>query len=520
MNNAPLPVGSILLGAGGDRIEISSLLGWGGYGFVYRAKNVQTGDDIVVKLLRPDVIAANPDAVEQFAREATAAQRIDHPNVARIRAYVGGDVSGVGIPYLVMDYIGGGDLEDALSSWHGSPIDWAILLDWMAQLANGLEAIHRHVLHRDLKPKNVLIDGSTLKITDFGMAKYIEEATRTITAKGLGTSHYKAPETWRYDRATISTDIYSLGIMFYQMATLCLPYSGRDAAELRQAHLTARIPRVSEVRPDIDERLDGMIVKMMAKDARDRYQSAVDVAGMIVQVAAVPLSPLPPGVATIVREARNTFDRQQEARAVQESHMEEHMETVQLINFQMGEFADLLDRLVEDLNARLPEHPVDIRKDTDDRFVGRRDARVFAYGYRTLSLSFFDLPTTVVYVDQSPVVAVGTLALGKWKNEVTSTAGFTVGLARPIDEPYIKGLHILLARSPDETYGRWQTCEIKENALYATNQRRLAREQVTFPTLDLVLGQVREISVLSAHDTTVRDFKDDDFYQLLRLVVS
>lgn len=274
--------GLMLYTSDGKEYLIEYRLGTGGFGDVYRATDIAGKERVVVKTLRPDV-ASSSELVEVFEREAITAQQIIHRNVARTIAYIDADTSGVERPCLLIEYVSGGDLAKLLDNRGGELVDEDTLLDWMAQLAEGLQAIHERVLHRDLKPQNVLVNGSTLEISDFGMSKYIAEATRTLTFKGAGTSPYKAPETWRNESATRATDIYSLGIMFYEMATLQLPFTSDDENILRLSHQFDLPAHPRSLRPDLNERVDNMIVRMLAKKPQERYASAAEVVQVITQ---------------------------------------------------------------------------------------------------------------------------------------------------------------------------------------------------------------------------------------------
>lgn len=307
--NGMLVPSTMLSDEQGERYRIDALLGSGGFGIAYSAVDCGTNEVVVVKILRPDV-ARDPDAAPMFAREAAAARLVEHPNVVRTLAYVEADASAIGAPYLVMEYVSGGDLAGWITAQKSVPPDQATLLDWMTQLARGLQAIHEHVLHRDLKPQNVSVDGAILKISDFGMSKYIEAATRTMTFKGAGTPLYMAPETWLQQTATSATDIYSLGIMFYQLATYQLPFVGTDAMELRRAHLFTSAPRLHTQRPGLDDRLDGMIVHMLEKQSANRYQSVGEILSVLAQISSA-LPPLPgdAGMDQVVRAARQRYDQ-------------------------------------------------------------------------------------------------------------------------------------------------------------------------------------------------------------------
>ncbi len=498
-----------------------------------------TNTTVMVKVLLPDV-AADPDATLQFAREAEAARLISHPNVARTPAYVGANLSGIGAPYLVMEYVGGGDLAALITTQNGAPLDRAVLLDWMTQLAKGLQAIHEHVLHRDIKPQNVLVDSTTLKISDFGMSKYIEAATRTVTFKGAGTPLYMAPETWRRGTLTRATDIYSLGVLFYHLATYHFPFMGADEIELRRAHLFTAVPRPSVPRADLDDRLDGMIVRMLEKRPADRYQSVEEIIRLLAQISSnQPAGTRNARMDDVVRAARQTYDHHKAAQNQKSAQEEARRDSAAAINYQLLQLAHRLDGLVEQANGRLPETPITIQKLTDGAFVDAMTGTLRSYGYfdTSLDLGFLSvspsdvliehdpmpgvtlpyqtkkMTTREVTVDGTSIVAVGFLKLTAFQREHVGNVGFT----RPVAGSYDRGLHLLLLRTPDELYGIWKTCELQDHPLLTQGP---VRQRMVLPRAKDVVEAVASRNSVAAYTVNLRDFTDADFIAMVNELVS
>lgn len=147
----------------------------------------------------------------------------------------------------------------------------------MRQILEGLKVLHTKTIHRDLKPENVLLAGDTLKIGDFGLAKFVDEATRTLTFKGSGTPQYMAPEVWTGQHVSPATDLYALGVLFFEAVTGQPPFAAPDTQRLRDMHLYTPVPRPKTLNPTLPDTLDGLIKKLLAKSTRDRYQSADEV---------------------------------------------------------------------------------------------------------------------------------------------------------------------------------------------------------------------------------------------------
>ena len=531
--------GTMLSNAEGERYRIDALLGSGGFGIAYTALDATTNDVVVVKILRPDV-AADPNAAIQYAREAEAARLVQHINVARTLAHIEARDSGIGAPYLVMEYVSGGDLSSRLIAQGDVPLDQTTLLDWMTQLSLGLQAIHEHVLHRDIKPQNVLMDGVTLKISDFGMSKYIEAATRTVTFKGAGTPFYMAPETWQNQRATRATDIYSLGVMFYQAVTYHYPFVGADMMELRQAHLFTPAPRPQLLRATLDDRLDGMIVRMLEKRPADRYQAVEEIVRILAQISAAQLpGGGDRGLGEVVRGACRTYDNRKIVQAQQSAQDEADHDAAAAINYQMIQLASQLDGLAETANQRLLEAPIVIQKLTSGAFVDWATGMLRSYGFfdKSLDLGFLalspsdvlmeydpmpgvDLPfqtkklaTREVTIDGASIVAIGFLKLSASTHERFGGVTFT----RPIGDSYERGLHLLLLRAPGELYGFWKTCEIEDQPL--VSQGSVRRRLLLSEARDIVIA-VEERNSLAQYVVKLRDFSDADFVALLTELVS
>lgn len=224
---------------GKETYSIEEYIGSGGFGEVYRATDVRDQSVKAIKVLKPELVETSPEFIEFFTREAEAATQIEHENVVKVYGAHQAPLDDMQIHYIVMEYIEGGDLHAFLRGLRAPEqyLDLDKLLDWMHQPLSGLAAFSSKLVHRDLKPENVLVKDSILKISDFGMAKFVEQATRTETLKGAGTPQYMAPEAWELKNVDWTADQYSMGVIFYELATLTLPFEAHSWPKLRQCHL-------------------------------------------------------------------------------------------------------------------------------------------------------------------------------------------------------------------------------------------------------------------------------------------
>jgi len=253
----------------GGRYRLIELLGTGGMATIYRATDTGLGRDVALKLLRSEYLR-DPDFSSRFRQEAQAAASLSHPNVVTVYDY-GEDPSG---PFIVMELVDGEDLATILRRSGTLPPRQVARIG--AGVARALAAAHaRGLVHRDVKPGNVLIgtDGQ-VKVVDFGIARAIAEAQVTLPGTTLGSVHYFSPEQARGEPATTASDIYSLGIVLFEMLTGTRPYEGDSAASVALARLSGPIPDPMAVRPSVPPDLAAITRRALALDPRDRWASA------------------------------------------------------------------------------------------------------------------------------------------------------------------------------------------------------------------------------------------------------
>lgn len=253
----------------GERYEIIRVIGDGGMSRVYLAHDVILDRDVAIKVLHYD-FANEEDLKRRFQREALSATSLTHPHIVNIF-----DVGQEGeLHYLVMEYIPGRTLKEYIQM-HG-PLPPAQAVEIMQQLVSAIShAHHNGIVHRDIKPQNILMDTDTnVKITDFGIAMALNATAHTKTNSVIGTVHYLSPEQARGGMATKRSDIYSLGIVFYELLTGTLPFSAETAVAIALKHLQEETPSVRKLFPHIPQSVENVILKATAKDALHRYASA------------------------------------------------------------------------------------------------------------------------------------------------------------------------------------------------------------------------------------------------------
>ena len=256
----------------GSRYQIIAKLGEGGMGSVFKARDLELDEVVALKMIRPELLT-NPDIVKRFKRELQLARGINHDNVIRIHDL--GEIDG--IKYISMKYVEGETLDLFLRRLGRLSMDQVLAI--ARQICQALRAAHAQgIVHRDLKAQNVMIDGrGRAVVIDFGIARSLESASTTRTGILLGTPDYISPEQIYGGEATPRTDIYSLGVLLYQMATGSLPFRGETPVVKLQQHLSAEPAPPSRSNPALPRALDKLILKCLSKKPEKRYASIDDI---------------------------------------------------------------------------------------------------------------------------------------------------------------------------------------------------------------------------------------------------
>jgi eukaryotic-like serine/threonine-protein kinase len=256
-----------------ERYEVQETLGKGGMGVVYRAHDRKLDEDVAVKLLRPEVMREDATLLERFKQEIKLARRITHRNVLRTHDF--GETNG--IPYISMEYLEGVTLKDLVRQKGALPLPVGLRI--AKQMCQGLDAAHHQgVVHRDIKPQNMLImpESGDLKIMDFGIARLSEvKGAKGMTSTGtvMGTPDYMAPEQAQGEPADFRSDIYSLGVVFFEIFTGHLPFTGDSVMTVVLNHIQKPPPAPRSVNPRVPEELEAVILRCLAKEPAGRYES-------------------------------------------------------------------------------------------------------------------------------------------------------------------------------------------------------------------------------------------------------
>lgn len=254
-----------------DRYQIIRTIGEGGMANVYLAHDTILDRDVAVKILRGD-LADDEKFVRRFQREAISASSLSHPNI--VEMYDVGEDDGQ--YYIVMEYVEGKTLKSLIK--RRGALTLPEVIDIMLQLTSAVACAHdSYIIHRDIKPQNVLIkEDGTVKITDFGIAMALNSNELTQTNSVMGSVHYLPPEQANGSGATIKSDIYSLGILMFELLTGKLPFKGENAVEIAIKQMREKIPSVCEINSAIPQSIENVILKACAKNPKNRYDNVLE----------------------------------------------------------------------------------------------------------------------------------------------------------------------------------------------------------------------------------------------------
>ncbi len=289
-----------------NRYRLIAQQGSGGMAVIYKAYDQELGRMVAIKILRPSLIS-DPSFLERFRNEARSVARLSHPNIVTVH-----DVGQSGkTHYIVMEFVDGQDLKKLIRT--EAPFRVERALDIAIKICAGVGYAHRSgLVHADVKPQNVLVaEGDIVKVTDFGIAQALSDASIGEKQRVVwGSPHYFSPEQAQGERPTPASDVYSIGIVLFEMLTGRLPFIGADQQELALAHIQQEPPHVSDFNPAIPPELDQIVQKVMSKEPASRYRTADQLGRILITylrqghqatnqfVAPVTVRPAAPTVAT------------------------------------------------------------------------------------------------------------------------------------------------------------------------------------------------------------------------------
>jgi eukaryotic-like serine/threonine-protein kinase len=418
-----------------ETFKITDFLGQGSFGEVYRATGEQSGLVVAVKLL-PVGALASVDSKLALLNEIQAAQQIKHPNVVQVLHVNDGTSSQIG-PYVVMEYVSGGNLATVLRAGVLVPMNRA--LEMMIDVAQGARAVNEKLIHRDIKPDNVLIEGGTLKIGDFGISKFVDESTRLHTFKGAQHIAYMAPEGWENQSNTVYLDVYSVGLVFYEVLTLKHPLlrhvnDPSNFLDWEKAHLYQQCPDVRTLREEVPLSVGQLLSRMVSKRPADR--PFWDEVLKILTQPEIDNPTKNPTVMAAVQAAvaRNQELQRQELRS--RAQQDEREKQLGLYRYSCGVLLEQLDPVIEQFNQAFQSGQITRRADAGGIIYSIPQAQ-------SIQLFFFEPRKSGIRIRNGEVIGGGWIGLAN---------GRSANL-------------VLLKHGADDLYGQWAVCEVRIMAL-------------------------------------------------------
>jgi len=481
----------------GHKYRIIDQIGEGGFGEVYKAEDIKSGNPIALKCVLPQNFEDIPGFVDDFNREATAAQKISNDHVVKIYSIEKTEFRNRVIPFFTMEYAPDGDL-DAYIRRQESFLSTDQLTAWMRQLLLGLQSVNAVIIHRDIKPKNILLFGDVLKISDFGICKFIEQSTRTMTFKGYGTPSYMAPEVWENISATPKVDMYSMGMVFYVLTTLKHPFLPVPAGALpsdylKNKHLYEIPKKPTEINGGLPDKLSLMIMKMIDKKPQNRFRDANEILAFLDKAEASETKPsIAPGIKEIAGLLHKTEEKAKRAEIEKDQLIKRGREKVEKFAkafiFSCEDLLRQYDKIIDDVNAEASTVKI-------EKQLARLDQRyIQTYSYHNKSIQMLLERTDAI--TQIPNI---------------------IGWGYCYIDRYQDGFNLLLQLVPEEAYPRWLITRTQDHPLLETSEHVQRHAMMDVSSLDEALKGLHSIHI---YQTEQKPFSLDDFVALVKKLAS
>ena len=452
-----ITIGTKIKDGNQDIYILDQVLGQGGFGCVYKAHREKDGQVFAVKTLLASY--ESQDAIISFQKEITQADLIDSKHVIKYIYVHDGVTYNEYPPYIIMEYADGGTLAEIIEKQRatGEMFEVSFICKAIQQLSDGMREISKYIVHRDIKPENILIKDNILKISDFGLSKISGESTNTLTLKGYGTARYVAPEGWKSDKNTIQMDIYSMGIVFYEIATLNYPYlikQNPDLTEYFNAHLYKTAENPMKFNPSLPQNIISIIIKMIEKPTQKRFCSWDEIIASLSQ-----LPPSEDALGAAVTRAltkRNETDLMIQKQRVEEERVKKEREThCDLIYSQYeSNIFSPIESFIEIFNK---QYPGDRHFSTNKKGFIYKDR--FSYKIITPSMESISIETEVIFAEnftkQVPVDRIFGDSGYRFINYIPECQKRDVLAWSQVSDAKGKGFNILLLKNEDSLYGDW-----------------------------------------------------------------
>jgi serine/threonine protein kinase len=436
----------------------------GGMGEIYKGIAKKNQEDVILKLIAID----DPNDEGLLMREVDVSSALSHTNIVKTLSTGKIEIEGLKYLFIVQSYYPAGNLRAWLKQ--GIPLEKCIAM--ILDVLSGMKEVHKHIIHRDLKPENILVDSDgKLLITDFGLARYINEKTRTKSFKGSGTIPYMAPECWTGETNTISMDIYSLGILFFEILVGALPYNAKTESDWKDCHLFTPLPDISTYRSDITVKLKQIILKMTNKRVSDRYKSVDEIINAINDSIRLNSNEMQEvdrlaALGSFIMQQKNA----EALRIAQENERTKNF--IKSLNYNITELFNKFIEFANAVNARFETEKITISEQKHYDDTTRRNLTLTFNG-KSINIQFTNYDNVEKYEQNMHDQSINLqkqmyhgIVFQSPEDSFLKTNGIVlVGLAETSFkiEKIEYGYNLLLKMQKDGHYGEWYIMSFKEN---------------------------------------------------------
>jgi serine/threonine protein kinase len=497
-------------GYSGEKYSNFTFFKKGGMGEIYKGVETKTVKEVVLKL----VLIGTDEEKKLLETEIHVSEKLTHPNISKTLKTGQIEVEGSSYLYIVQEYYPNGNMRFVLRE----NIPFEECLSLMVDILSGMKEIHKVIVHRDLKPENILVDlNGHLLLTDFGLAKYIDEKTRTRSFKGYGTVPYMAPECWAGDTNTISMDIYSLGLIFYEIVTGHLPSDAKTELEWREFHLFTSLPSIASFRPGISIKFNQIVQKMTNKRPSDRYKTIDEVLSAINEAALINVAE----TTEAERLARmgNVVLQAMKAEQLKAAHEKEKSdEWIKFLNFQITELFSSIIEKANAVNERLEDGKIKIAEQKNHQGSTARTLKV-SFGGKAISFGFADSTALEQYESEIKSRSLdfqrqkyGMVMQAPSETFLRANKVVLVGIAETNFKVGTSefGFNLILRKTDDSNYGEWYIMQFSRNVTPAETSFGL--------DLSIFFSEYEKVKSSMFHTTTFRKLNDSDILSLLEKV--
>lgn len=462
-------------------------IGNGSFGIVYEVQEVNTGNRYALKTIIADML--DSDGLKALINEGILASAIEDENVLHVYYFHDGHKYPNLPPYMLLEFADGGTLEQFINDRRVKRIFFSNdeLHRLFLSLASGMKAINEKLIHRDIKPDNILFANGVLKISDFGLSKFSGNPTRTETFKGINHIKYCAPEAWRLDKNTPAMDMYSMGIVFYEIATLKYPYNVDTTGDIieawKNAHFMQIPPTPNKLNSTLDIGLTQLIMKMISKRPEDRYSTWDEVIQRLV-IQEIELKK-PSEIHHLVQKAMDIHYAAEQERLKQDEEERHQLERIEIVVFCFQEIVQTSYSLIDEFNASSEFVKLEIRK---------------------INPFTIDIRQSQGNSDRIVITVIPLHKEHKIDNRRIKAWGFAKA-------PSGRGFNLLLVETnPDDIYGQWITLHVSLSA----GIRQQPNRPVPFPfSLDELPSELQLLRATHIYQTSQGIFKSEFLHLLI-----